>query len=225
MNCFFNIEKQKQKIKTLFQGEPLFTFVIVGIILIVISTMVQSCMHFNGGLLDTQKKQDVVTVDTVKDAEDTNVLQNDLKVNKGNAKVIAAEVQRVHTGKTQPTEHYSYKTSAPNITQESALKEVSEKVKSRDKHLPPLALKDTDKTLIAPSAKENVDVDIYKINTYRNWELGVGVGTERGNVYVPISLQRNYSRNHSIVAELHLSPEKNMNISGGEVQWKIYFGK
>ena len=91
--------------------------------------------------------------------------------------------------------------------------------------LPPLALKDTDKTLIAPSAKENVDVDIYKINTYRNWELGVGVGTERGNVYVPISLQRNYSRNHSIVAELHLSPEKNMSISGGEVQWKIHFGK
>ena len=201
------LNKHKQKLKTLFHAEPLFTFVIVGIILIVISTMMQSCMHFNGGALDSNKKEkDVVTVDTVKDAEDTNVLQNDLKVNKGNAKAISYEVQRAHVGKKQPTTHYTYKAENP------------------------VTLKDTDKTLIAPSAKENVDVDIYKINTYRNWELGVGVGTERGNVYVPISLQRNYSRNHSIVAELHFSPSGANNnsssvISGGEVQWKIHFGK
>lgn len=219
------LNKHRQKLKTLFHAEPLFTFVIVGIILIVISTMMQSCMHFNGGALDKSTTQSVITVDTAEKAEDKNVLQNELKVNKGNAKAITSAVQRVHTGKTQPNAHYSYKTAAPNNTQEAVLKEVTEKVKSKDSTLPPLVLKDTDKTLIAPSAKENVDVDIYKINTYRNWELGVGVGVEDGKTYIPLSLQRNYSRNHSIVAELHLSPEKSMSISGGEVQWKIHFGK
>lgn len=216
------ITLNKNTIKRLFKVEPLFTFVIVGIIIAAVSTLFSSCMHFN---MDRQKKENVVTIDEPSKAEDVNVIQNELNVNKGNAKAIASIVQRAHAGKTQPKAHYTYKTSTPNITTESMLKEVSEKVKAKDSTLPPLALKDTDKTLIAPSAKENVDVDIYKINTYRNWEFGVGVGVEDGKTYIPISLQRNYSRNRSIAVEIHLDPKKQMKYSGVEVQYKIHFGK
>nr|DAN67033.1 MAG TPA: hypothetical protein [Caudoviricetes sp.] len=164
--------------------------------------------------------------------EDTNLLQNTAQLKKSDAATVASTARKIHTGKRKPDASYTYTADAHTITKEQALSETKERIKAKDPHLPPLALKDTDKTLIAPSAdnrKPNADgtvnLDVYKINTYRNWELGIGAGVERGNVYIPISLQRNYSRKHSVEAELHLSPEKNMTPTGAELRWKIHFGK
>lgn len=196
---------------------------------IVIYAFIGICLSLIGitvtNHMERKAHEPVLTYSDAPSLEDANVLMNTAGIKKQDAQEVSRITTKIHTGNVKANAHGSFTSSRPRGEGIDPVQETKEHIKNKDPHLPPLALKDTDKTLIAPSTKENVDVDVYKINTYRNWELGAGIGTERGNVYVPISLQRNYTRNHSIVAELHFSPEKNMSISGGEVQWKIHFGK
>lgn len=57
----------------------------------------------------------------------------------------------------------------------------------------------------------------------RNWELGVGLGVHGGSVYVPVELQRNYSKNKAISAEVHLDAEDLKHVNGAEVMHKWRF--
>lgn len=56
-----------------------------------------------------------------------------------------------------------------------------------------------------------------------NWELGVGVGAHEGDMYIPVSLQRNYKRNRAVYTELHLDPSDNFKVNGIAVQYKVKF--
>jgi len=141
---------------------------------------------------------------------DTNVIQNELGVNKQNAKEIVTQIKEIRTEKVVPVASYIEKSPTP-------VKAVQEKIDKKDSTLPPEALKDTDKTVVTT---DGTKVDVYKINTYRNWELGVGVGRIADENIAVTSIQRNYDRCHSVQVEAYVNEK---GFRGGSVQWKVHF--
>lgn len=54
-----------------------------------------------------------------------------------------------------------------------------------------------------------------------NWEVGAGVGCHDGDVYFPVSVQRNLSHDRAVEGVVHLSDSGSVN--GGEVLFKKRF--
>lgn len=54
-----------------------------------------------------------------------------------------------------------------------------------------------------------------------NWEVGAGVGCHDGDVYFPVSVQRNFSHDRAVEGIVHLSDSGSVN--GGEVLYKYRF--
>ena len=167
----------------------------------------------------TDSKTEQTVIMTPEEAQSENILRNELKINKPNAEIAAGMIRDAQRGLRRPQSLYN----EPNEGGGSVTHTVKEKLDRGDPTLPPEALAKTDKTIVTeqPENKE-VPVGIYKINTYRNWELGVGVGVHDDKAYIPISLQRNYNKNHSVALELHYDLKDNK-VNGGEVQWKVHF--
>lgn len=55
----------------------------------------------------------------------------------------------------------------------------------------------------------------------KNWEVGAGVGCHDGDVYFPVSVQRNLSHDRAVEGIVHLSDSGSVN--GGEVLFKKRF--
>jgi len=73
------------------------------------------------------------------------------------------------------------------------------------------ANKGTDKPLV----NEEFGVGVYKNNNYRNWEWSGGYGQHGGDQYIPIELQRNFSKDAAVSYEHHFGG----NSSGWEVKY------
>lgn len=168
-----------------------------------------------------EKDKQEVQVITSEHANNVNALQNELGANKQNAEVLAKYIQGIQTGRVAPNAAFTITSSSPD----QVVKEVVTRIESHDTTLPPSVYDKSDKTVVAQQPdNKDYQVGVYKINTYRNWEAGIGVGVQDGNVYVPISLQRNYDKNHSVEAEVHLDKDiMKKNVSGGALKWNIHF--
>ena len=167
--------------------------------------------------LDNKKQQ--VNIMDEKHAEDLNSLRNQLDLNKQNAETLQKHIIEAQHGLRRPETVYK----VPVSSHESVTTYVEKQLATGDSTLPPEALEKTDRTVVVEQ-KDNpeIPVGIYKINTYKNWEVGTGIGVQDGNPYVPLSVQRNYDKNHSIMLEAHYGL-KDQQVNGGEVQWKIHF--
>ena len=168
---------------------------------------------------DLDNKTQQVNIMDAKHAEDLNSLRNQLDLNKQNAEVLREKIIEAQHGLRQPETVYKEVVSYGD----SPTKVIEEKLATGDSTLPPEALEKTDKTVVVEQ-KDNpeIPVGIYKINTYKNWEVGTGIGVQDGNPYIPLSVQRNYDRNHSILLEAHYGL-RDQKVNGGEVQWKVHF--
>lgn len=168
--------------------------------------------------LDNKEKQESIVTLTPPEAEDVTSLRNKLDINKNNAELAKEEIVKAQYGLSAPV--MTYKATGKDT--DTIIKETTEKVLKNDSTLPKEALADTDKTVVVEQ-KDNLEVPvgIYKINTYKNWELGIGAGYQ-GNPYIPVSIQRNYDKNHSFMLEAHYDLKENK-VNGGEVQWKYNF--
>lgn len=165
-----------------------------------------------------EKEQEVIQM-TQKHLEDINVIQNELKINKQNAEVLKVKAQAAQVGQSKPNVTYIEKP----VAGKTIVEVIQNKVAKGDVTLPPDALEKTDKTVVVEQPENpEVPVGIYKINTYRNWEFGTGIGTQSGNPYIPISIQRNYDKCHSIMLEAHYDVHQKT-VNGAEVQWKVHF--
>ena len=159
------------------------------------------------------------TILTSEEAQNPNVLQNKLKLNKPNAELAAAQIRDAQTAVKRPQTVYNERNEGGG----SVTYTVKEKLDRGDSTLPREALAKTDKTVVAEQPEnKDVPVGIYKINNYRNWELGIGTGVHNGRAYIPISLQRNYKKDRSVVLEIHYDLRAGK-VNGGEVQWKVHF--
>ncbi|MPN61180.1 hypothetical protein SDC9_208914 [bioreactor metagenome] len=90
--------------------------------------------------------------------------------------------------------------------------------------MPPSALEKTDRTAVVANETQH-KVDVYKYNGYRNWEWSAGVGWHDGEAYVPIGLQRNYSKDAAVAGEVHTDGKT---VNGGELKYirktdKLFF--
>ena len=187
-------------------------FVCLAIILCVL--FLGSCKHD----AVVEKTQDPIVL-TPEEAVNENVLENKLDMNRSNARETASYIRDAQIGLRRPQSLYNER----NDDGGSVTYTVREKLARNDAALPKEALAKTDATIVAAQPEnKDVPVGIYKINNYRNWELGVGMGVHDGKTYIPVSLQRNYSKNHSVAVELHYDLKDNK-VNGGEVQWKVHF--
>lgn len=187
-------------------------FVCLAIILCVL--FLGSCKH------DSEKTQEEPIVLTPDEAVNENVLENKLDMNKSNARETANYIREIQIGLRRPQTLYNERNDGGSSV---VTYTVQEKLARNDAALPKEALAKTDATIVAAQPEnKDVPVGIYKINNYRNWELGVGMGVHDGKTYTPVSLQRNYKKDRSIVLELHYDLKDNK-INGGEVQWKVHF--
>jgi hypothetical protein len=176
------------------------------------------------------------------DAQDKNVLQNKLELSKQNAEMLDDFISRVQVGGVQPVAHFTVQ--APSV--EQAGEEVTSRINGRDLALPSVALEKTDNTIVTteklneqqqaaarkvneknagtdkPKMNEEYGVGVYKNNNYRNWEWSVGYGRDNGEGYIPIGLQRNYSKDTAIAVEVHLDADRMKSVTGWEVRqvWK-----
>ena len=139
----------------------------------------------------------------------TNIEQK-LDINRPNAEALSKEIVYVE----KPV--YITKVVAEN--QEEALEKVQDSYDKKE--FPPLAYENTDRTLIAP--KSEYEVGVYKVNLYRDWEVGTGIGVHDKDFYIPISITRNYDRRHSVTAEVHYDPN-DTKINGYEIKYNIHF--
>lgn len=72
--------------------------------------------------------------------------------------------------------------------------------------------------------ENKIDVSALVRPLVPKWEIGTGVGTHRGDVYVPVSVQRDYKGvDKAVRVEVHLDPKDRMAPKGVEVQhiWKF----
>lgn len=190
-------------------------------LLILLSILIMGVLLWRVSSLerDLDNKTQQIHVMDAKHAEDLNSLRNQLDLNKQNAEVLREKIIEAQHGLRRPETVYKEVVSYGG----SPTKVIEEKLATGDSTLPPEALEKTDKTVVVEQ-KDNpeIPVGIYKINTYKNWEVGTGVGVQDGNPYIPLSIQRNYDRNHSILLEAHYGL-RDQKVNGGEVQWKVHF--
>ena len=115
----------------------------------------------------------------------------------------AKELQAAYDALKDKPPVASFTVSAPSI--EVAAEQVAERINKQDTTLPSAALEKADRTAVV---KNDTDykVDVQKINLDKAWELSAGLGSHRGDAYIPLGVQRNYAPNKALAAEVHLVP-------------------
>jgi len=159
--------------------------------------------------LDATEKLEQATVLTEQLAQDKNVLQNQLQMSKQNSEMLASFIKQAQTGQVQAVNYFTVE--APTLP--LAAEKVAERINANDPTLPPQALEKTDRTVVVPNANKapasNYDVGVFKVNNYRAWEWSVGVGQHGGDRYIPIELQRNFSKDAAVGVEYHVGGKEN----------------
>ena len=115
----------------------------------------------------------------------------------------AKELQAAYDALKDKPPVASFTVNAPSL--EVAAEQVAERINKQDTTLPSAALEKTDRTAVV---KNDTDykVDVLKINLDKAWELSAGLGSHRGDAYIPLGVQRNYAPNKALAAEVHLVP-------------------
>ena len=152
--------------------------------------------------------------------EQTQELSKALHISQMNAKELQAAYDEL---KAKPPVA-SFTVNAPSL--EVAAEQVAERINKQDAALPLAALEKTDRTAVVKNDTE-YKVDVLKINLDKAWELSAGVGSHRGDAYIPLGVQRNYAPHKAVAAEVHLVPEElargKIKTSGWEVKhvWRF----
>jgi len=157
---------------------------------------------------------------TEQQAKDKNVLQNKLNMSNQNAEMLSSYIAKAQVGQVQPVNYFTVQaTDLP-----AAAQQVANRINDKDPTLPPQALEKTDRTVVVANTNKtpasNYDVGVFKVNNYRAWEYGFGIGVQSGITYQAISLQRNYSKDRAIEIEIHnklLTTE----VNGTSIMYKI----
>ena len=156
---------------------------------------------------------------TPKQAQDENYVQNKLDTTKDEAKVIVVEVGKAQTNQIPPSTTVTINSTSP----QEATKEITERIEKKDPTLPKEAIEDTDKTIVSEQPEnEEYKVGVYKINTYKNWGRGFGIGKIDGTEYIPIAIERQYAHNKSLEFQVNYNIDTHK-IDGGQIMHKWHF--
>jgi len=183
--------------------------------------IVAGAVYYHNAQESRYQQAVLLTQDALKNI---NTLQNQVHMNQQNALALQDKLKQVEAGNIQPVTNYYV--AAPTVA--AAAEKVQEQLKNNDPALPLQALEKTDRTVVTPNIEQQ-KVDVYKLNLYRNWYVGAGVGWHKGDFYIPIAAQRNFSKDAAIEAQAHVNPSDIKDINGGQVMYKravnkLFFG-
>lgn len=157
---------------------------------------------------------------TSEQAQSIEYLKNELNMRKSDAKDTVTIIKEAQNNQMPPTTSITIQSSTP----QDAVNKVTEDINNKEEYLPKEAVEDTDKTMVSEQPEnEDYQVGVYKINTYRNWGVGTGIGTNNNDVYIPITVSRQYKKDKSIDFQVNLDPNNNMKINGVQVVHKWHF--
>ena len=146
--------------------------------------------------------------------EQDQLLRRALNISQMNAKELQVAYDELKTKPPAAT----FTVTAPSL--EVAAEQVVERINKQDATLPPAALEKTDRTAVVKNDSE-YKVDVLKINLDKAWEVSAGVGSHRGDAYIPLGVQRNYAPHKAVAAEVHLVPEELERGKIGTSGWEI----
>ena len=198
----------KEKLKDIWDNH---LYIMLFILLLIFTCL---CLLY---LIQLHKNVEKVETFTPAEVHDTNAIMSRTDMNKQNAEEFAHKIDS-NVPSASYERHYEgdpYK----------LIDEVREDAQKGSQAAIPELRQKSDYTFVVPKvedADKKATIDIYKVNTYKNWELGIGAGVHDGDTYIPVSIQRNYSRTHSVAFEVHYDID-DKKINGGEVQWKCHF--
>lgn len=158
---------------------------------------------------------------TSEQAQSIEYLKNELNMKESDAKETVTIIKEAQNNQIPPTTSITIQAPSP----QDAVEKVTEDINNKEEYLPKEALEDTDKTIVSEQPEnEDYQVGVYKINTYRNWGVGTGIGTNNNDVYIPITVSRQYKKDKSIDFQVNLDPNNNnMKINGVQVVHKWHF--
>lgn len=215
-------ELAKRAVEVITPGSSKYSrLIIIGaLLMMIIAGCIAYYFYHKHTAAESELKQAVTL--TEQQATNINYLQNEIQMSKQNAEALAAEVEKAKARKVQPV--VSFSVQAPTV--QAAAESVKERINAKDPTLPPAAIADSDRTLSVPQQAKQPDggqswqVGVYKVNNYTNWYVGTGVGWHKGDFYIPVAAQRNFSKDAAIEAQAHVNLSDIKDITGGQVMYK-----
>lgn len=157
---------------------------------------------------------------TSQQVQDIEYLRNQLDMKQEDAKETVTIIKEAQTNQIPPQTSITIQAPSP----QEAATIVTEKIQEKDPTLPPEALEDTDKTIVAEQPQnEEYQVGVYKIDLQKDWSIGTGLGINDDEVYVPLSVSRQYEKDRAIDIQINLDPDKNLEPNGVQVMHRWYF--
>lgn len=137
--------------------------------------------------IDSKHELEKAKILNGKQAQDTEVLKQELKLNQDQSKILAEELQKAQNDKIQPTTHVIIK--APDIN--TAVENVTDRINQKDDTLPPQALEQTDRTVVAPQPQnKDYPVGVYKINLEKQHKIKAGATAIDNKIYWSVGYQQ-----------------------------------
>ena len=157
---------------------------------------------------------------TAEQAQDVEYLQNQLDMKKDDAKETVTIIKEAQSNQIPPNTTITIQAPTP----QQAVEQTTERIQEKDPTLPPEAIEDTDKTIVSEQPEnEEYQVGVYKINLQKDWSIGTGLGINDDEVYVPLSISRQYKKDRAVDIQINLDPDDNMKPNGVQVMHRWYF--
>lgn len=157
---------------------------------------------------------------TTEQAQDVEYLQNQLDMKKDDAKETVTIIKEAQSNQIPPNTTITIQAPTP----QQAVEQTTERIQEKDPTLPPEAIEDTDKTIVTEQPEnEEYQVGVYKINLQKDWSIGTGLGINDDDVYVPLSISRQYKKDRAVDIQINLDPDDNMKPNGVQVMHRWYF--
>lgn len=169
---------------------------------------------------ELEEKLDRATYVPTEQVTNTKYFEDEMDMKKDDAKDTVVIIEKAQENKIPPST--SITVQAPTPQQAATI--VTEKIQNNDKDLPEEFTEEADKTIVTEQPKnEDYQVGVYKINNYKNWSAGVGVGTFDGDTYVPVTISRQLSKEKSIDFQINLDPDKGLKPNGFQIGMNWHF--
>ena len=142
-------------------------------------------------IFEGEHKEKDTTIMQPTDISNSAAVADKLNVSEAKAKDVVRAIEKA----VEKPPAMSWTVTARDM--QEAAKVVEKQIES--KTAPPMP--PADKTVVTP---RETKVDVYRIDMDADWEIGVGYGNHDGKNYVPVEVQRNYSKHKAIAAEIHM---------------------
>lgn len=167
-----------------------------------------------------EEKLDRATYVPTEQVTTPKYFEDEMNMKKDDAKDTVIMIEKAQENKIPPST--SITVQAPTPQQAATI--VTEKIQNNDPDLPEEFTEEADKTIVTEQPKnEDYQVGVYKINNYKKWSAGVGIGTFDGDTYVPVAISRQLSKEQSIDLQVNLDPDKGLKPNGFQVMYNWHF--